>query len=675
MLKPEVQAKAKEMGPLIARENSWTARVKHMKDVFLAGRQQIMNMPYVKQDVIVLAIIDYGFRHQRPQHFAQRMARNAHRVFYVNANFADQYSQTKLDENLWQVTLAEQSGGAIHISDWSRDIKSLQKQMDRLLHENVIRDAVVIVDYPNWLNAALYLQERYGLRFITDYMDDFTGFLNPAEELVRRNCERLLQESSAVLASSQFLYDIAQKFAARVVMNRNGTDYNYFHQAWQSEPEKKERPIIGYYGAIAEWFSAGLVCRCAERFPDCDIVLVGEVTAHRARLERFPNIRLIGEVPYDNLLPWLRSFDVCLIPFDASTDLIRATNPVKFYEYLSAGKKIVATEIPELMPYRDRYVYLENDSERFCDAVEKCLQGNDTLASVEERFAFARENDWNARTRILEEEAIAVYPKISVVVLCYNQVDFTKKCVDSVLNTTAYPNYELILVDNASSDGTPAYLQETARKYANVKIVLNETNRGFAGGNNDGLAIAEGEYLVLLNNDTIVTRGWLTGLLKHFRNDPTVGLAGPVTNSIGNEAKIAVSYMNVRNMSAFAEAYTFRHMGEEYPHQGILAMFCLMISRELYEKVGPLDEQYGIGMFEDDDYSRASESVGYRNVLAEDVFVHHFGSVSFKKLDDADYMEVHARNRKYFEKKWRTTWRQPKFRPGVSWTDGGNIIQ
>lgn len=86
-------------------------------------------------------------------------------------------------------------------------------------------------------------------------------------------------------------------------MNRNGTEFNYFHQAWQGEPEKKKRPVIGYYGAIAEWFNADIVCRCAQRFPDCDIVLVGNMTAHREQLEQYKNIRLIGEVPYAKLLP------------------------------------------------------------------------------------------------------------------------------------------------------------------------------------------------------------------------------------------------------------------------------------------------------------------------------------------------------------------------------------
>jgi cellulose synthase/poly-beta-1,6-N-acetylglucosamine synthase-like glycosyltransferase len=161
------------------------------------------------------------------------------------------------------------------------------------------------------------------------------------------------------------------------------------------------------------------------------------------------------------------------------------------------------------MPYRGRFAYLANDPDEFCSAVASCLEATDLLATPEECFAFAKENDWDARVQVLEREALIVYPKISVIVLCYNQLDYTRKCVESILRVTAYPNYELVLVDNASTDSTAIYIAEVAATHQNVKIVLNKTNRGFAGGNNDGIAVSEGDYLVLLNNDTIVTRGWL----------------------------------------------------------------------------------------------------------------------------------------------------------------------
>lgn len=649
-------------GPAIAARNTWLERAKQAQALLSPAD---IGQKYTRQDIIILSVIDYDFRHQRPQHFALRLAAMGHRVYYVNANFGTDYSQRRLAENLWQVTLPGADRVAIHLTDCVDDLARISDPLEALLYQNGIRDAALVVDYPNWIHAALYLRQKYGFKLLTDYMDDFTGFLNPAEALVKRNCERLLRESDGIIASSQFLYEIAVKYNPHVTIDRNGTEYAYFHKIAGKCAENK-RPVIGYYGAIAEWFNVDVVCRCARRFPQCDIVLVGNITAHRKQLEKYPNIQLVGEVPYSQLLPYLERFDVCLIPFDTSSDLIKATNPVKFYEYLSAGKKIVATEIPELEPYRGRYVYMENDPDKFCDAVELCLKGADTLADAENRFRFAKENDWDVRAEVFERALDALYPKISIVVLCYNQLDYTKQCVESILTVTAYPNYELILVDNCSTDGTAGYLRELERQYPQVKIVLNQTNRGFAGGNNDGIAISDGAYIVLLNNDAVVTRGWLTGMLKHFTADDRVGLVGPVTNSIGNEARIAVRYQNMADMPRFAYEYTFSHMGEEYPHRGILAMFCLMISRTLYDRVGPLDESYGIGMFEDDDYSVASQRAGFRNVMAEDVFVHHFGSVSFKKLEDKTYTALFQKNRKLFEKKWGIQWSQPQYRPGVN---------
>ena len=378
-------------------------------------------------------------------------------------------------------------------------------------------------------------------------------------------------------------------------------------------------------------------------------------------------MRLLGEKPYSELPQYLREFDVCLIPFDASTSLIQATNPVKFYEYLSAGKKVVATEIPELEPFKDRYVYLANDNRTFGDYVEACLKGEDTLADPQACMEFARENDWSVRVSQFGLAAERQFPKISIVVLCYNQLDYTKKCVRSILTKTAYPNYELVLVDNASTDETAEYLKTLDASHENVKIVLNTTNRGFAGGNNDGIRAAAGEYIVLLNNDTVVTRGWLTGMLKRFlTGGKKIGIVGPVTNSIGNEAMVQAGYTTLADMPAAAYAYTAGHMGMTYPHDGVLAMFCVMFPRKLTDEIGLLDEHYGIGMFEDDDYSIAAQRAGYENLLVEDVFIHHFGSVSFKKLENAEYRKIFDANRSYFENKWNVKWKMHHYRPDVA---------
>jgi len=638
--------------------------------------QQILKADYTNYDVIILSVIDYNFRYQRPQHFATRFAANGHRVFYINANFHRLESVTVAQDNLHVIDFACEDYNAIYAMEGSDSLEWMKARFNALIYRYAIRDAVVVVDYPNWVYGAEFLHDHYGFKVITDYMDDYTGFLGTAEEFLKQNCIKLLQNSDVVVASSQFLYDVAAKHtvAEKITIVRNGTEIEHFYQAVHLQNPEKTRKVIGYYGAVSHWFAADKVCYLAKKFVDCDIVIVGEVTEYRKELEKYRNVKLLGEQPYKELPKYLADFDVCLIPFDTSTDLIKATNPVKFYEYLSAGKKVVSTEIPELMPFKDQYVYMSNDNQQFAEYVRLCLDGEDTLLDAEECIAFARENDWQKRYECFAEASSAVVPKVSIIVLTYNNLELNKRCINSILKKTAYANYELIIVDNQSTDGTIDYLKQLDQeKLAHVKIVLNDTNAGFAGGNNLGIREANGDYVLLLNNDTIITRGWLTAMVKHLESNPKYGMCNPVTNSIGNESMIKVHYYNETEMHEFAYQYTVDNMNAEYMDVDRLPLFATMIKKRVIDEVGMLDDGYKVGMFEDDDYTAAVVSAGYDIVIVEDAFIHHVNNASFKKLDDEAYKKIFETNKAIFEKKWGKKWNMPKYRDGVDWDTNLNI--
>jgi ATP-binding cassette, subfamily B, bacterial len=246
-------------------------------------------------------------------------------------------------------------------------------------------------------------------------------------------------------------------------------------------------------------------------------------------------------------------------------------------------------------------------------------------------------------------------PRASVIVVTFGKPLLARLCLESVLTLTEHPSFELIVVDNASSDGTAEYVAGLAERRPEVTAILNDANLGFPAACNQGLKRAGGDVLVLMNDDTLASPGWLGGLERHLA-DPAVGLVGPVTNRIGNEADIPVPYDTWGGFLEFAKqrAVECAGAGSDIP---MLAMFCLGMRRDAYERIGPIDDRFEIGMLEDDDYAARANAAGYRLRCAEDVLIHHFGEASFGSLvPTGEYARVLAHNRSRYEQKWGVAW-------------------
>lgn len=241
--------------------------------------------------------------------------------------------------------------------------------------------------------------------------------------------------------------------------------------------------------------------------------------------------------------------------------------------------------------------------------------------------------------------------KASIIVLAYNQLEEgTKPCLESICKYTDKEDFELIVVDNNSSDNTAEYLKEFQKEKDNVKILLNNTNRGYAGGNNDGIKLATGDYIILLNNDTLVSPNWLDTLLKVFEADPSVGLVGPVTNNASSVQCLNFEGIKPFNYIELTQKYLKANQGKCFVTNR-LTFFCVAIKRDVLNKVGTLDEEYKRGYFEDDDYCKRVLSYGYKLAIAEDSFVYHMGCLSFKSMENIDFDTLMANNRKLFIKK------------------------
>jgi GT2 family glycosyltransferase len=257
-------------------------------------------------------------------------------------------------------------------------------------------------------------------------------------------------------------------------------------------------------------------------------------------------------------------------------------------------------------------------------------------------------------------------PVASIVVVSHDSFVLTRMCIESVLANTPAPPFELIVVDNGSHDASRAYLRTIERRFANVRLILNETNRGFPAACNQALAIAEGELLVLLNNDAIVPPDWLL-VLHRATADKSVGLVGAVTNRIGTEAEVDVGYTTYGGFVKEAAARALRNAGSRFEIR-MPAMFCLAMRADVHDRVGVLDERFGLGTLEDDDYAERARECGLRCVCCEDLLVHHFGEGSLGRMfANGDHTALLVGNRHTFAEKWGRAWEPYGHRPAADY--------
>lgn len=616
---------------------------------------------YASYDIIIYSIIELEARFQRPQQMAAHFAAAGLRVFYISsakflpANDNRAYVLREMAPNLYEIVLRASKQPAIYNELISPALQEeFSNHLRSFIEENQIHTTLQIVELPFWAGLSFKLHNEYGWHIIYDCMDEWEDFPGIQPALLEGE-KQLLHKSDLVTFTAQVLYDKYAEQTRKAMVLRNAVAFDLFakHVVPNDIASSYDHPIIGYYGALAEWLDYDLLIFLAKQRPQWTFILLGDIFVDVDELKALPNVHLLGRKPHEEMPLYLYHFDACLIPFKINK-ITDAVDPVKMYEYLSAGKPVVAARILELRHYED-ILYLADTHEQFLAQIDKVLAEDDP-ALARERIKLAKANDWHQRVAQLQTAVSDFFPAFSIVIVTWKNLDLTKQCIESIFRNTDYPNYEVIIVDNDSDDGTPDYLRSLEKDEDRVTVILNEENRGFAAANNQGIRIAKGDNVLLLNNDTIVTRGWLTGLGRYLK-DEKIGMIGPVTNFVGNAARIDVPYKTVEEMEDFANMWMHDHHGDSFEID-MLAMYCVAMRRSLIEEVGLLDESYGIGMFEDDDYAERTRAAGYDIICARDVFVHHHGQASFKLLPQDDYQKLWDANQSYYEGKFEKQWLQ-----------------
>lgn len=236
-------------------------------------------------------------------------------------------------------------------------------------------------------------------------------------------------------------------------------------------------------------------------------------------------------------------------------------------------------------------------------------------------------------------------PLVSIIILNYNGKDVLKDCIESVLKTD-YPNLEVIIVDNASIDKS----YEIVERYNNVKLIKNKQNYGFAKGNNIGIKASKGEFVVLLNNDTIVHHAWIKELVNVALQDPKIGILGcKLYYHSSNIIQHAGGVLNLygKGLSHIGQFGEDRGQFNDTASVDFVTGAAMMIKRDVINKIGLLDEEYFM-YYEDVDYCYRAKKAGFKVVYVPQAIVYHYeGFTSNNRLPNKKII-LTERNRMLF---------------------------
>jgi glycosyltransferase involved in cell wall biosynthesis len=358
-------------------------------------------------DLWLFSPIDWAYRRQRPQHLACELARRGHRVLCLSPEFVDGrdagFSVERVDDlPVYSVRLNARGRPSINRSPISAELEGqLFEGLDACGRSAGVRDALSIVQHPSWLPLARRAA-RSGL--VYDWLDDHAAFRHVGDHVLGLQAA-LIAEADLVVASARSLEERARALGARnVVRVPNGAEVEHFRARPAARPRYADgRKVIGYFGAVSDWLDVELLRAVANRFRDCQVVLIGTDEAGVWwRLRDCSNVLGLAEVPYAELPIHLHAMDVCLVPFDL-TPLTLATNPVKVYEYLAAAKPVVATALPELRaPEFEGLIHLAGDREAFLERVSDALEEDDAELR-QRRREFAAASSWPVRAAVFDD--------------------------------------------------------------------------------------------------------------------------------------------------------------------------------------------------------------------------------------------------------------------------------
>jgi teichuronic acid biosynthesis glycosyltransferase TuaH len=402
------------------------------------------------------------------------------------------------------------------------------RQLRRAMHSLAIERPALWTQDPR---AVSLLDDVPAERIVYDLTDDWAAFESDLARraLVQGRIEAIGQRAELVLACSRSLEAGARAWSDRVHYLPNAVDPSSSPVGAPAELQGLPRPLLGYVGTQhASRLDVELLAEAAELRPGWSFVLLGpnelDAGAH-ARLLTLQNVHHLGVRPHAEIRSFMAALDVGLIPHVVS-DFTRSLDPLKLYEYLAAGRPVVATPVGNTADLGD-FVAVGATPADFVAACERAV-AEDSPELVAQRRAAVAEATWEARAA--EVDALlgtargpASDGRVYAVVVSYNTRELLERCLHTLRAQTGV-DVHTIVVDNASTDGSSAAVRE---RFPEVELIQLKENAGFGPANNVALERCRGDYVLLLNSDAFLEPGSIARLVAVAERHPEAGAIGP----------------------------------------------------------------------------------------------------------------------------------------------------
>ena len=366
------------------------------------------------KDIFIFPFIDWHYRFQRPQHLALGLAKQNTRIFYLAcspliASHSRPYAiDTKPSDN---IVIVQLENGDTNLHDFFTDkmtlpqIQTYQKSFEALCQDFEISSPTAIIQHPYWAPLIETLPIHLT---IYDCLDFYAGFNNRQQDQLNDLEARLIEKADAVTVTSEFLHHhIDMPHKSHIV--RNGCEFDKFANA--SPVKANDNVRVGYVGAVSTWFDFDAVYAAALAYPEWQFDIYGRIEGVFSFANTPPNVEFHGEITYQDVPKTIASFDVGIIPFKINR-LTKATNPVKVYEYMAAGKPVVSSALPEVIHMNHDDILISHSNEGFIEHLARASFISQEPDKIKLRQQWAKSQDWSLRVddiyKIMEKSAMAI---------------------------------------------------------------------------------------------------------------------------------------------------------------------------------------------------------------------------------------------------------------------------